>query len=148
MTWSLETDPSGLARFALRLPVSPELTDIEAAVSAQGCIASTFSAPAAEMLDQLTATVGAYASSACGILAGLWRARRADPALLAQSPRQWAQPQGPVIPPPVFRGFPTLSQAPDPGSVDVGTEQAARLKAAAITTRGPKDLSPDPRVWS
>jgi hypothetical protein len=147
VTWSSVVDATGLTGFTLRLPVSPEMTDVKGAVSADGYIAASFAAPAAEMLDQLGSTVGTYISDACGILGDLWRKRRADPALLAQSPRQRSPPRA-AAPEPVFHGFPNLTQTPDPTTVDVGTEAAARLNAAALTARSEADIKPDPKVWA
>lgn len=81
-----------VAEFSLRLPREPDLTDIEAIVQGQGVMAAPFDSPAAAVLDELGKTVSSYISSACMTLIALWRARRANPSVLAQSPKQWKQP--------------------------------------------------------
>ena len=73
------------------MPAFPELTDIEAAVTAGGYDAASFAAPAADLPEELSKTVGAFVSDACGVLSELWRKRRAAPGLLPQSPKQWKQ---------------------------------------------------------
>jgi hypothetical protein len=104
--WAGDVDRAGLTGFSLQLPVSPELTEVDAVIRTGGQIASTFQAPAAEILGELSKTVGAYVDEATRLLAELWRARRTDPALLVQSPKQWKAPKGLINPVPVFRGFP------------------------------------------
>jgi hypothetical protein len=130
--------------FDLRLPIQPELTDVDAIVQAGGIMAATFTAPSADMLDELSTTVGTYVSDACGILRG----RRADPRLLPQSPRQWKQPTG-LIPPPAFRGFPNVMQsASQTTGFTFPAEGERRFRAAAVLKPDGTDSRPDPSVWS
>ncbi len=147
--WSGEVDRTGLTGFNLKLPVSPELTDVDAVLRAGGQIAATFQAPAHELLDHLGDTVTDYVSEATRILADLWKARRADPALVAQHPRQWKAPSGLITSVPAFRGFPDQQVPSTPvTSLDIGSEAYVRMEAAALTKSGPTDFLPDPAVWS
>jgi hypothetical protein len=91
-TWSGDVDRTGLIGFSLQLPVSPELTEVDAVIRAGSQIAATFTAPAAELLDRLGQSVSAYTSAASRILIQLWRQRRENPDLLTQDARQWRQP--------------------------------------------------------
>ena len=112
-------------------------------------MASTFTSPATDMFDRLGQTINAYTSEACRIPPGLWRERREDPALLSQSPRQWKEPTGIVLPVPEFQGFLDLTAQRHPvTSQDVGEEAATRLKAAEIAMPDVADIRPDPRVWN
>lgn len=148
-TWSGDVDPPGLTGFSLQLPVSPDLTEVEAVVHAGGQLASMFTAPAADMLDRLAQTVNAFAAEAARILLTLWRERRNDPALIEQSPKQWKQPTGIIAPVPQFRGFPDLTKPRHPvTSLDVGEEAATRLRAAAVDHSTTADIAPDPKIWS
>ncbi len=148
-TWSGDIDRTGVTGFSLQLPVSPDLTEVEAVVHAGGQVASTFTAPAADMLDRLERTVNAYAVEVSRILLALWRERREDPTLIAQSPRQWKQPTGIIHPIPQFHGFPDLTTPRhEVTSLDVGEEAYARLRAAAVAYRAESDVTPDPQVWS
>jgi hypothetical protein len=148
IVWGASVDRAGLDGFTLHLPVSPELTDVDGVLRAGGQIAASYQAPAAEILDRLGQTVGSYISNATALLTDLWRARRADPVLLTQSPKQWKQPTGLISPVPVFRGFPDLPQpAISPTSLDLGSEAYLRLRAAGLTHLGASDAGPDPRVW-
>lgn len=104
VAWSSTAGPAGLTGFPV--PAFPELTDIEAAVTAGGYDAASFAAPAADLPEELSKTVGAFVSDACGVLSELWRKRRAAPGLLPQSPKQWKQAGELIKPVPVFRGFP------------------------------------------
>ena len=132
VTWSGNSDGNEVRDFTLRLPIQPNLTEVDSVVQAGGILAATFTAPSADMLDELTKTVGTYVSDACGILTELWRTRRANPGLLPQSPGQWRQPPG-LITPPVFRGFPHLAlPASQVTSLGVSPEGERRLRAAAL----------------
>jgi hypothetical protein len=147
--WSAEIDRTGVTGFSLQLPLAPELTEVDAVTRAGGQVSASFTAPAEEILDGLSKTVGAYVSEASGLLSELWRKRRCDSALLTQSPKQWKQPSGLINPVPLFRGFPSQSPVRPPvTSLDVGGETDRRLKAAGITARDVSDVKPDPRVWS
>jgi hypothetical protein len=149
VTWTAILGKTGISDFTLQLPVSPELTDVEAAIRAGGWMAASFAVPAAEFLDQFRDTVGTYVSEASKLLAELWRRRRADPGLLTQSPRQWKQPQGLINPVPAFHGFPNLTQSNRQfTALDVGVETDLRLKAAGLTARDGAEHRPDPGVWS
>ncbi len=93
--WAGSADPGKPGDFSLslRLPVSPDLTEVEAVVQAAGIMAATFEAPAAELLDAVTKSVGAYVAEACRALTKLWRDRRADPSLIPQSPGSGSNPR-------------------------------------------------------
>jgi len=153
VAWSSTVGPAGLTGFPV--PAFPELTDIEAAVTAGGYDAASFAAPAADLPEELSKTVGAFVSDACGVLSELWRKRRAAPGLLPQSPKWWKQAGELIKPVPVFRGFPNLAQSPGPvTSLDMGTEAERRLEAAGLTARdvcraqaGPRSLELG-RAWS
>jgi hypothetical protein len=148
VTWGSNLDKSGVTDFSLRLPIAPDLTEVDAVVQAGGVMAATFSAPADALLGELSKTVGPYISDACRVLAELWRKRRADPTLLPQSPAQWKPPQG-LITPPVFRGFPHLVPPPSVvTTLGVSPEGERRLRAAALTEPDTTDIRPNFRVWS
>jgi hypothetical protein len=148
-TWSGDADRAGLAGFSLQLPIAPELTEVDAIIHAGGQVAATFTAPAAELLDRLGQSVGAYTSAASQILIQLWRQRRENPALLAQDARQWRRPTGIINPTAAFHGFPDMTTPrTDITSLDIGREVYRRLQAAALTVRDVSELRPDPRVWS
>lgn len=135
-----------VAEFNLRLPRQPDLTDVEAIVQVQGVMAATFDSPAAAFLDELGKTVSSYISSACTILIALWRARRANPSVLAQSPKQWKQPTA-LIHPPAFSGFPGLNLQPVAAdSLGVSPEGERRYRSAGIRP-DLGDVRPDPSVW-
>jgi hypothetical protein len=135
-----------VTEFNLRLPVQADLTDIEAIVQVQGVLAATFDSPASAVLDQLGKTVASYISDACSILIALWRDRRADPSLLAQSPKQWKQPASLIVPP-AFRGFPGLTSPPTAvTSLGVSPEGERRYLSAGIRP-GVGDVRPDSSVW-
>lgn len=136
-----------VTEFNLRLPVQADLTDIEAIVQAQGVLAATFDSPATAVLDQLGQTVASYISDACSILIALWRDRRADPSLLAQSPKQWKQPASRIVPA-AFQGFPGLASPPTKvTSLGVSPEGERRYLSAGIRP-GVGDVRPDPSVWT
>lgn len=148
VTWSGNYDGDEVGDFTLRLPIQPNLTEVDAIVQAGGILGATFAAPSAGMLDELSKTVGAYVDDACAILTELWRKRRASPALLSQSAGQWKQPPG-LITPSVFRGFPNLSlPASQTTSLAVSPEGERRLQAAALLKPLGTDYGPDPSVWS
>jgi hypothetical protein len=135
-----------VTEFNLRLPVQADLTDIEAIVQVQGVMAAAFDSPASAVLDQLGKTVASYVSDACSTLIALWRDRRADPSLLAQSPKQWKQPASLIVPP-AFRGFPGLTSPPiQVTSIGVSPEGERRYLSAGIKP-GVGDVRPDPSVW-
>jgi hypothetical protein len=146
-TWSGNLEANEVLDFGLRLPIAPDRTEIDAIVLCGGAIAATFQAPAADMLNELSKTVGTYVSEACGALTDLWRTRRANPGLLAQHPKQWKQPAG-LITLPEFRGFPHLAP---PASVitsyGVSPEDDRRMRSAALRP-DVNDVKPDPKVWS
>jgi hypothetical protein len=146
-TWSGNLEPNEVLDFGLRLPIAPDRTEIDAIILSGGVIAATFQAPAADMLNELSKTVGTYVSEACGVLTDLWRTRRANPCLLVQRPRQWKQPTA-LITLPEFRGFPHLMP---PASVitsyGVSPEDDRRMRSAALRP-GVNDVKPDPKVWS
>lgn len=149
VVWGASVDRAGLDGFTLHLPVSPELTDIDGALRAGGQIAASYQASASEILDRLSQTMGSYISDATALLTDLWQARRADPALLKQSPKQWKRPSGLISPVPVFRGFSDLTQPTiAPTSLDLGSEAYLRLSAAGLTHLRASDAVPDPRVWN
>jgi hypothetical protein len=148
VTWSANSDGNEITDFSIRLPIQPNLTEVDAIVQAVGILGATFTAPSADMLNELTKTVGAYVNDACAILIELWRKRRATPGLLAQSPDQWKQPPG-LITPSAFRGFPVLSPpASQITSLGVSPEGERRLRAAALLEPDAADRRPDPSVWS
>jgi hypothetical protein len=147
VTWSGNLGAGEVLDFDLRLPIAPDRTEVDAVILSGGVIAATFKAPAADMLDELSKTVGTYINDVCGLLENLWSKRRADPGLLAQSPKQWKQPNK-LITPPSFRGFPRLSpQASAIISYGASPEEDRRMRAAALRVEG-NDIKPDPRIWS
>jgi len=149
LTFALDVDRAGLHGFFVKLPIYPEGTEIEAIIRAEGLVASTFSAPAGPFLDELGQTVGAYISEVTRVLTELWRERRAQPAVLAQSPRQWKATAGVINPAPVFQGFPSLPGDQSPvADLNVGTELHLRFQAAGVTQRGASEVRVDPKVWS
>lgn len=149
VSWSAVLGNAGITDFTLQLPVSPELTDVEAAIRAGGWMAASFAVPAADFLNELSNTVGVYVSRASRLLAELWRRRRADPGILPQDENQWKQPRELIKPVPEFRGFPNLVQSHRQiTTLDVGVETDLRLKAAGLTARGGSEHRPDPGVWS
>jgi hypothetical protein len=146
VTWSGNLGANEVVDFGLRLPMAPDRTEVDATILSGGVIAATFEAPAADMLNSLSKTVGTYVNEACALLKDLWSTRRADPALLAQSPKQWKQPSG-LITLPGFRGFPNLTpQASVITDYGVSPEEDRRMRAAALRVDG-NDIKPDPRVW-
>jgi hypothetical protein len=148
VTWSGNSDGNEVKDFTLRLPIQPNLTEVDAIVQAGGVLAATFTAPSAEMLNELSKTVDTYVSDACGILTELWRNRRTSPGLLPQSSEQWKQPSG-LITPAVFRGFPNLlPPASQLTSLGVSTEGERRLRAAALLEPDATDYKPNPSVWT
>jgi hypothetical protein len=147
VTWSGNIGATEVAEFGLRLPIAPDRTEVDAIILTGGVIAASFQAPAADMLNALSQTVGTYVGEACGLLKDLWSVRRADPALLAQSPRQWKQSSG-LIMLPSFRGFPNLTpQASVITEYGVSPEEDRRMRAAALRLDG-NDIKPDRNVWS
>lgn len=147
-TWSGESSEAGLNDFMLRLPSSPDLSDVEGAVYAGGQMAAVFASPGVQMMEHLATCVNAYVSSASKILLDLWTERRASPALLSQDPKQWKKAVKVILPLPTFRGFPDLAVPPAATTLDVGSETATRLHAAALAWRSESDIKPDPQVWS
>jgi hypothetical protein len=148
VTWSGNYDADEVSDFTIRLPIRPDLTEVDAIVQAGGIFAATFAAPSADMLNELNKTVGTYISDACGILAELWRARRANPALLSQSPKEWQQLPG-LIKPPGFKAFPNMGlPTSQVTSYAVSAEGERRLRAAALLKPLGTDYGPDPAVWS
>ncbi len=146
VTWSGNLGTKEVVDFDLRLPIAPDRTEVDAIILSGGVIAATFEAPAADMLNELSKTVGTYVNEACGLLKDLWSTRRADPGLLAQSPKQWKQPEG-LITLPSFRGFPHLTpQASVIASYGVSPEEDRRMRAAALRIDG-NDIKPNPRIW-
>jgi hypothetical protein len=146
VTWSGNLGAKEVLDFDLRLPVAPDRTEIDAIILSGGVIAATFEAPAAHMLNELSKTVGTYVSEACGLLKDFWSTRRADPGLLAQSPKQWKQPKGLITLAP-FRGFPHLTpQASVITSYGVSPEEDRRMRSAALRVDG-DDIKPNPKVW-
>jgi hypothetical protein len=147
VTWSGNLGAKEVLDFGLRLPIAPDRTEVDAIILSGGVIAATFEAPAADMLNELSKTVGTYINEACGLLTDLWSTRRADPRLLAQNPQQWKQPKG-LITLPSFRGFPRLTpQASMITSYGVSPEEDRRMRAAALRIDG-NDIKPNPRIWS
>jgi hypothetical protein len=135
VSWSGNPEGNEIKDFSIRLPIQPNLTEVDAIVQAGGVIAATFTAPSTDMLDELSKTVGTYVSDASGILTDLWRMRRANPGLVSQSPVQWKQPSGLIIPP-VFRGFPNLaSPASQITSLGVSPEGALPWGCGIATAR-------------
>lgn len=148
VTWAGTYDGNEVTDFTVRLPIQPNLTEVDAIVQAGGVIAATFAAPLADMLNEIGKTVGTYVNGTCRVLATLWSARRASAGLLPQSPQQWRQPPG-LITPPVFRGFPNLAQtASQITSLGVSVEGERRLRAAALLNLDQADSRPDPSVWT
>lgn len=147
VTWNGNLEGNEVADFSLRLPIAADLTEVEAVILAGGVIAATFTAPATGMFDELTTTIGTYISEACRILTELWLKRRANPALLAQSPKQWKQPEGLIVPP-AFHGFPGVTLPPSvTTSFGVSPEGELRLRSAALRP-DVDDIRPDPGVWN
>jgi hypothetical protein len=147
VTWSGNFGAKEVLDFDLLLPIAPDRTEIDAIILSGGVIAATFKASAAEILNELSKTVGTYVNEACGLLENLWSTRRANPGLLAQSPKQWKQPPG-LITLPSFRGFPHMT--PQGGMITsyaVSPEEHRRIRAAALRTDG-DDIKPDPGIWS
>lgn len=148
MIWRAIVNPSGIAGFSLQLPVFPGMTDVEAAVTAGGYIAATFTTPAEEFFDEMGGTVGSYVNYVSDTLSQLWCRRRHDPSLLKQDPKQWKNPTTLISPVPVFRGFQKQPQTiEDVTSIDVGEEANRRLMASGLTKRAVSELEPDPRIW-
>jgi hypothetical protein len=147
VTWSGNIGATEVADFGLRLPMTPDRTEVDAIILTGGVIAATFQAPAADMLNALSQTVGTYVGEACGLLKDLWSVRRANPTLLTQSPRQWKQSSS-LITLPDFRGFPNLTpQASMITEYGVSPEEDRRIRAAALRVDG-NDIKPDPKIWS
>jgi hypothetical protein len=147
--WVGDIDDGTAGRLSLRLPLAPGLTDVDAIVQATGLIAATFPVPATDLLGEVSKTVGAFVAETCRILAHLWRVRRADPGLLAQSSKQWKQPEALLIELPAFRGYPSLAQPRGVStSLGLSPEGARRLGAAALLHPLDNDRGPDPAIWT
>lgn len=147
--WIGDGDGSAATSLSLRLPLAPDLTDVDAIVQATGIIAATFPFPAVDLLGEVGRTVDAFATEACRALSELWRARRADPDLLPQNTEQWRKPRGLLIELPVFRGYPSL--VPRHGasrSLALSPEGVRRLSAAALLHPVNDDRGPNPTVWT
>jgi hypothetical protein len=132
--------------FMLHLPRSPELSEVEAWVHADGYVAAHFSSPHDVFLAALSDTVLKYVNGVAQALVEFWTARKNDPQLVTQSPQQWKQPQG-VIQPPVFLGYRVSEQMPLVTEIGVSDEVERRLKAAGLTQRRTHDVGPSPTVW-
>jgi hypothetical protein len=146
--WVGDSDDGTADSLSLRLPLAPNLTDVDAIVQAVGFIAATFPVPATDLLGEVSKTVGTFVAEACGALTGLWRDRRTDPSLLPQSSEQWKQPEG-LLTLPTFRGYPSLAQPPALStSLGLSPEGARRLAAAALLHPMNNDRGPDPTVWT
>ena len=148
VTFNTNRGPGGHVDFALFLPRSPELTEVEAWIYAGGHVASQFEVPAGEFLTRLAASVHSYVDAAAGLLMALWAERKAAPSLIEQSPRQWKEPTGIIKPVPSFGGFDIPAVAGKVSGVGVSNELALRLDAAGLADLGPDDVRPSPAVWS
>lgn len=136
--------------FSLLLPRSPELTEVQAWVYADGQVASHFQAPADELLSSLSASVHHYIEDTSKLLIELWRTRKASPSVLAQPGEQWKDPKGLLNAVPSFGGFDIELQPAATGTVRgiaVSDELARRLRAAGLTRRGQGDIHPSHAVW-
>jgi len=148
VTFNVNRGPGDQVDFALLLPRSPELTEVEAWIYAGGQVASHFEVPAGEFLTKLAASVHQYVDSAARLLITLWAERKADPSLITQSARQWKEPMSIIKPVPSFGGFDVPAIAGTISEVGVSNEMAVRLRAAGLTDLGPDDVRPSPAVWS
>jgi hypothetical protein len=134
--------------FFLRLPQSPELTDVQAWVYALGYVASGFEASAVELLDELAKTTSKYLDEVARLLIALWLERKADPALIVQPSRQWRQGGGLIKPGPTFNGYDIGLASGAVREIGAANETHFRLRAAGITERTASDLRPSRAIWS
>ena len=150
ITWDITRGAGGLVEgIYLKLPRSPELTEIQACVYAGGTVGTHFEVRADAFLDRLAATVYSYVNGATGLLCDLWNERRSNPSLIEQPASQWKDPALIVVPTPTFGGYPELTVPSSTVSeIALPAEMFRRLTAAGITERGVSDLLPSPQVWN
>ena len=147
-SWTIEVNDAGVDGFGLKLPVSPEFTEVDRLIRTGGAIASNFEASAGEFLDKMQDAVVTYVEQSCAALTRLWRARRADPALVVQSPKQWRQSSKLIVPVPQFQGFVPNSSGGPVTAMGAGSEATLRLQAAGMVPVEGRNWWPDPKVWS
>jgi len=142
-----------LEPFCLILPRAPELTEVQGWVYAGGQAASSFAAPAEELLARLSDSTCAYLNGTARLLIDLWKERKGARALIRQPADQWREPQGLIKPIPSFNGYDL--QLPGTSSevreVAVSDEVSRRMLAAGITVRDVGDVRPSfafGRKWS
>ena len=147
-SWTIEVNDAGVDGFGLKLPVSPEFTEVDRLIRTGGAIASNFEASAGEFLDKMQDAVVTYVEQSCAALTRLWRARRADPALVVQSPKQWRQSSKLIVPVPQFQGFAPNASSGPVTAMGAGSEATRRLQAAGMVPVEGRNWWPDPKVWS
>ncbi|ACU75303.1 hypothetical protein Caci_6451 [Catenulispora acidiphila DSM 44928] len=90
MTWDIDIGAGNLVEgINMKLPRSPELTEIQACVYAGGTVPTHFEALADAFLDDLTESVVTYLDGAANLLKDLWVERKQTTALIEQPASQW-----------------------------------------------------------
>jgi hypothetical protein len=133
-----------------QLPVSPELTEVEAWIESGSYEDSLFDAPLAQVARSLSRSVEAYVNAVCAELELLWLRRRSEPALLIQPPEQWNRRVRKASAS-VFRGYLAADNSQPGESLSellAADETAVRLAAAGLVERqGGRGVAPDARIW-
>lgn len=119
----------------LVLPSEPELSQVEAWArwgNHLGCGQGSynFSETAKETLRRAQGAVSRVVARTCELLLPLWRARRADPAMLLQPVEQW--PRIPCVTPSGFGGFLPESFPVDLRTLVGSPDMVRRMKVAAL----------------
>jgi hypothetical protein len=151
VTYNVVFDARGdVEGFAMQLPRTPRLTEVEAWVDAGGYVAAYFEAPADELLMNITNTVHAFVDGVASLLLALWDDRRTLPSLLSQPRDQWKYSTALVTPLGRFAGYPGGSTAfgGNVRGIAASDELMRRVSAAGLTRKGSQDLHPSPDVWN
>jgi hypothetical protein len=149
MSWELlRGDQGAITNFILILPRSPNLTEVEAWVDADGYLAAQFQASHDTFLDALSQSVQMYTNAVVDALKSLWDERKANPRLLEQPAAQWKKSRSSKSPQ-SFAGYPTsrIEQFPVT-AIGVSDEVNQRLQAAGLNHRRIGDVGPQSAIWS
>lgn len=151
VTYNIVFDARGdVEGFAMQLPRTPKLTEVEAWVDAGGYVAAYFEAPADELITNITNTVHSFIDGVAALLAALWDQRRKNPGLVSQPLEQWKSSAGLITTLGQFAGYPDGSTAfgGNVRGIAVSDEMRRRITAAGLTRKGPQDLHPSTGVWN
>ncbi len=148
LSWNIDADDGIVRDFVLHLSMSPELSDVEACVNADGYLAALLHVSHETFLDQLEESIHKYVTAVADELCLLWNERKNEPSMVGQPVKQWRQPKG-VIRPPIFIGYPESQAVLRPvREIGASDEMHKRLIASKLTDRRSGDIGPSPAFWS